>query len=238
MLRDMFSRKSSFAKQSISYSKLDHVQRTLIIVIRLFLFAAFVVMLATGAPGKAFLVAILLVATYVPHFLFERGYKVALPVEFHFVAIIFLFSCIYAGTISHLYAFWPWWDDAMHGVSGIVFGFLGFMVLYTLHEQKKIKMSLKLLALFAFCFGVASGAIWEIAEYFSDTFLGTNAQHANQDTMDDIVLDALGALVVSIAGYRYLKNGKGYLHRLLSNFKYHNPQLFGSTGAPEETEAK
>jgi hypothetical protein len=227
MLREIFSNKKGIAKHIVAYSRMDHIQRALIIAIRLFLVGAMVWMLATNRVGSAFLVVVLLITTYVPHLFFERGYGVKLPVEFHFVSVIFLFSCIFLGTISRVYSYWPWWDKAMHLASGIVFGFLGFLILYTLYEQNRLKASLKIMALLAFCFSLASGAIWEMSEYFSDNFLGSNAQHTNEDTMNDIVFDMLGALIVSVAGYRYLKNGKGYLHRFINNFRHYNPHLFG-----------
>lgn len=226
MLRDVLASKNGFAKRLVNYSKMDYIQRSLIIAIRLFLLGAMIWLLATGRPGSAFLIIVLLAATYVPHFLFERKYGVALPVEFHFASIIFLFSTIFLGTISRVYHVLPWWDKAMHAASGVVFGFLGFLILYTLYQQKRLKMSLKLLALLAFCFSLAAGAVWEIAEFFSDNFLGSNAQHANEDTMNDIILDAAGALAVSVLGYRYLKNGKGYLRRLVKKFEHYNPHLF------------
>lgn len=227
MFKKMFSGGSHFAKQVVEYSRLDHVQRITIIAIRLFLVAAILWMITHNNAGPAMLVIILLINTYIPHFLFERAYKVALPVEFHFAIIIFLFSSIFVGTVLELYWYWPWWDKFVHALSGVIFGFLGYFILYTLYEQQKLKMSLKLIAMFVFCFSLASGAVWEIAEFVSDKLWDSGAQrNGNDDTMLDLIWDAVGALVVTVAGYRYLKNGRGYMHRFVKNFKQHNPQLF------------
>lgn len=216
-----------FGKHVVPYSVNDHIQRFLIIAIRIFLVGAIIFMFANGAAGPAALVTVLLITTYVPHLLFERGYGVILPIEFHFVVIAFLFSCIFVGTVSQVYWHIPWWDKAMHGVSGVVFGFLGFLILYTLREQNKLSMSLKLMAMFAFCFSLAGGAVWELAEFGSDHFLGSGAQrNGNPDTMNDLLYDAIGALLIAIAGYRYLKRGRGVLHRFVKSFKHLNPHLF------------
>ena len=68
------------------------------------------------------------------------------------------------------------------------------------------------------CFALAAGAIWEIYEYTLDGLMGLNMQHyhlvdgtplmgraALYDTMKDLIVDALGALVVSVIGYIALK---------------------------------
>ena len=63
------------------------------------------------------------------------------------------------------------------------------------------------IAVFAFCFALALGAVWEIYEFTMDSVFGTNMQKymldngtaligqaALQDTMKDIIVDAIGAL--------------------------------------------
>ena len=69
-------------------------------------------------------------------------------------------------------------------------------------------------AFFAFCFALACGAVWEIYEYLMDGLLHMNMQHfavedgtpllgraALLDTMKDLIVDALGALVIAVIGY-------------------------------------
>ena len=60
------------------------------------------------------------------------------------------------------------------------------------------------IAVFAFCFALAMGAVWEIYEFTMDSVFGTNMQKymldngtaligqaALQDTMKDIIVDAI-----------------------------------------------
>ncbi len=74
------------------------------------------------------------------------------------------------------------------------------------------------IAIFAFCFALAAGAIWEIYEYIFDGLLSLNMQkhtlkngialvgrEALSDTMKDIIVDALSALAVSVVGYYQLE---------------------------------
>jgi hypothetical protein len=63
-----------------------------------------------------------------------------------------------------------------------------------------------LIAVFAFIFGLAIGAIWEIYKFSMDTLVGTNMQKSGLvDTMSNLIVDMLGAGTASIIGYVYLK---------------------------------
>ena len=82
-------------------------------------------------------------------------------------------------------------------------------------------------AVFAFCFALSLGALWEIYEFAADCFLGTNMQKfapdsgaalvgqaALRDTMKDLIVDAVGAVVTSTVGYISLKYEKGWIENL------------------------
>jgi hypothetical protein len=75
---------------------------------------------------------------------------------------------------------------------------------------------------------MALGAVWEIFEYGMDQIFGLNMQKSGlQDTMWDLIVDALGALLTSVIGYIYLKGGKTRIfYRLVDRFICENPQIF------------
>ena len=51
------------------------------------------------------------------------------------------------------------------------------------------------------------GAMWEILEFITDRTIHTNLQvNSLEDTMVDLILDAIGAIITSFVGYLYLKN--------------------------------
>lgn len=62
-------------------------------------------------------------------------------------------------------------------------------------------------------FALGVGALWEIFEFTMDSLFGMNMQKPMlgdpsglTDTMWDLIVDATGALVISVLGWRYLKN--------------------------------
>jgi uncharacterized membrane protein YjdF len=90
-------------------------------------------------------------------------------------------------------------------------------------------------AFFAFLFAVAIGALWEIFEFAMDALFGMNMQKPMlgdpsglTDTMWDLIVDTLGALVISILGYRYVRIGKNesFLERWIQDFVKGNPSMF------------
>ncbi|MEA3323353.1 MAG: hypothetical protein U9Q12_03965, partial [Patescibacteria group bacterium] len=82
-------------------------------------------------------------------------------------------------------------------------------------------------ALFAVCFSMAVAVVWEIFEYVMDIGFGTNMQKSGLvDTMEDLIVATIGALIVGLLGYLYLKHGNNNMvgrmiekQEELSNFK-------------------
>jgi uncharacterized membrane protein YjdF len=111
------------------------------------------------------------------------------------------------------------------------------MFVYMLNEDRHVDLHMRpsFVALFAFFFAVAVGAVWEIFEFAMDAFFGTNMQPATAgdpsgltDTIQDLIVDTVGAAVVSLAGWRYLARARtAYVDNWARRFIQRNPQLFG-----------
>ena len=125
----------------------------------------------------------------------------------------------------------PHWDVFLHAFSSLMAGSFGFMVVALLNRNERVPIHLSpfFVALFAFCFAVTIGAVWEIYEFSFDGLLGLNMQKfmtgdgevlvgraALTDTMKDIIVDCLGALTASVAGYISLKNGRGWASDMIA----------------------
>lgn len=165
-------------------------------------------------------------STFIPAFL-ERQYRLYFPIEYHLVIVVFLYGSLFLGEVGDVYERFWWWDLMLHTSSGIVLGFVGFLILYIMHLQQRLKMSASMIAFLSFCVALAAGAVWEIFEYAADQLVGATMQNGNMDTMGDLVVDALGALMVSIAGYFHFKKVRlGFIARHIDNFVAINPQLF------------
>ncbi len=170
-------------------------------------------------------------------FVVERRFRVHIPPQFQLMGIGFVFASLFLGEVRGYYTRFWWWDIVLHTTSGLLLGIVGFLLVHVLNEIEKIGMQLKpgFVAFFAFLFAVGLGALWEIFEFGMDTLFGTNMQKPMLndpsgllDTMVDLIVDTLGALVISVFGYYHLKvvGSTSFLERWIEHFIEKNPHLF------------
>ncbi|MFA6888966.1 MAG: hypothetical protein WC254_05730 [Candidatus Woesearchaeota archaeon] len=186
----------------------------------------------TAAWNKDLLLVFLslgvLILTFTPSFI-AKNLKINLPIEFEFLVFIFISGSMFFGEIFKFYHVFWWWDLFLHALSAILLGFGGFLSVYIMYTEKRIRTSPRFIIIFAFCFALAIGALWEITEFSIDQILGWNMQKSGLiDTMTDLIVDAAGALLVSIGGYFYLKRKEptGIFEKFLKRFIEKNPRLF------------
>jgi len=172
-------------------------------------------------------------ALYMPSIISKR-WKIEIPSGIYILYVVFLYCAIFLGEVTSFYYRVPHWDTYLHTFSGAMIGALGFSVISLLNKEEKIHMKLSpaFVAVFAFCFAVALGAIWEIYEFTVDSIMELNMQkyateegilkigrESLNDTMKDIIVDTLGAIVISVIGYISLKYKKGWVEKLLFSKK-------------------
>ncbi|MDO8556088.1 MAG: hypothetical protein Q7R96_02855 [Nanoarchaeota archaeon] len=165
--------------------------------------------------------------TFVTSFIQNR-YKLYIPIEFEFITILFIYGTLFLGELESYYIKYWWWDTMLHTGSGILFGFLGFIILYTLYKRDKLQARPFWIALFTFSFALALGGLWEIFEFGMDQFFPyTMQENGLVDTMWDLIVDTIGALLISVLGYFYIKGGEiPFVSRIMRRFKRKNPHLF------------
>ena len=181
-------------------------------------------------------------AMLLPSFL-QKKWQLVIPSRMMILFALFLYSAIYLGEVRDFYYNVPHWDTILHTCSGAMLGALGFSVIHFLNKDERVPMHLSpaFIAFFTLCFAVFLGAVWEIYEFTADSILHTNMQkfaledgtllmghNALKDTMKDIIVDTIGALVMSIIGYISIKYKKGWVEKLLLHRKKEIPSTKGS----------
>lgn len=210
----------------------DRVQAVLSVVIKLSLFAALAAAIAELQWTVAFVSAAALLVTLLPWYL-ARSYHLRVPTGFEFVLVLFVYATLFLGEVHGFYTRFWWWDLVLHGGASIAIGFVGFLVLYALYRDGRFKAHPSLIAFLSFSVALAIGAAWEIFEFAADSLFGFTMQKGLADTMWDIVVDTVGALIASISGYIYLR----YKSRGLGIFRYYLESYFVS-GEPHDSPNK
>ena len=182
-----------------------------------------------------FVVSLLLIVLFIP-IIFKKRLQVDIPAEFHLTAVLFTFAALYLGEVQHFYQRVWWWDIALHGSAGLLMGIFGFLLIYILNESIRIDIHLTpgFIAFFAFTFAVSIGTVWEIFEFSVDEIFQLNMQKPMMgdpsgltDTMWDMIVNAIGALMISLTGWWYLKSKKNYFVKdWIGKFIEKNPRLF------------
>lgn len=131
----------------------------------------------------------------------------------------FAFIALAGGTVYNLYTYIPFYDKVLHAFSGPLFSIVGLSFGDLLvRNQPQGKRKVAALVLFAFCFSLAVGYLWEIFEFTVDsvipgfdnqrwaaglieslpdgTYLVTDRRGtALLDTMGDIIANLCGTVV-------------------------------------------
>ena len=196
------------------------------ITLACFIFAP-IYYLCTSLGTDGFLLGILqrlgmIVLIFLP-MIIERIFKIKFPAFFNISLYVFFIFAVFIGTFMDIYSVFRHWDTILHGFSAVLFGLLSMCLVCAWFKNRE-DISPVFLLIFAFCFSLAIEAVWEIYEYTVDAIIvGYNAQRyiengvelvgraALYDTMKDIIIGAIGALIAGIVCAICQKKNKNFL---------------------------
>ena len=220
-----------FSNRRFRPDKFAHyVHRRLSFFLKFSLFVGALLMAWEGRYQAMAEILVILLITFLPILLGKR-FDVTIPHGFETLAVIFLYASLFLGEFGDYYNRFWWWDIVLHSGAAFLLGILGFLLVYVLNEKKEVNLdlSVRFIALFAFLFAVGMGTIWEIFEFVMDQAFGFNMQKSGLvDTMWDLIVDVLGAAVIAVLGWGYLKTREpdSFLERWINEFIHKNPHLF------------
>ena len=182
----------------------------------------------TQTWSAVFVAVSMLVLTFLPrHFAGYLG--IELPRSFLTAIVAFLFASLFLGEVTDFYDRFWWWDVALHLISALSFGLMGFLLIFMLFEGDKYAAPPWALATLAFCVALSIGALWEVFEFGMDQIFGMNMQKSGLvDTMTDLIIDTAGAAIGGFSGFLYLKGREfGGLGKLMEQFVQANKRFYG-----------
>lgn len=108
------------------------------------------------------------------------------------------------GWILNLYSGIWWYDEVLHLYTTFAFTLVLALFAYGAVLTGARAYGL-LLVLAVACIGLASGALWELAEWAYDQLVRPDVIKGRTDTMVDLIMDTAGALAAGYASLRMLK---------------------------------
>jgi len=186
---------------------------------------------------NVFLTVIVLALTLIPAYLAKR--RIHLPPEFQFISAAFVFLSLFLGSAADFYYKYWWWDAVLHTGSGFLLGVVGFLSVFLLNRTSRIPQGIRpaFMCFFAVTFAVTLGVLWEIFEFAVDsTWPAVNMQSNEtgvRDTMWDLIVDTIGAVIVAAMGYAWSKTGRyAFIADGVKGFLDSNPALFDGQNPP------
>jgi uncharacterized membrane protein YjdF len=111
----------------------------------------------------------------------------------------------YLGELRNYYQGIWWWDILLHFLSGTYVVLIALRISKNIISQEKNISNKRFkifILLFAFCFSLAFGTLWEIFEYLGDLLFNTHMVKGGlEDTATDLIAHVLSALLTSIFIY-------------------------------------
>jgi len=142
-----------------------------------------------------------------------------IPLEIELLLFTMVIIQFIIGEANDFYTNVPYYDKFVHYMIPMFLGLIGFIVVYTMHKMGKIETSKGVMVLLIFFVTLGIGALWEIFEYLSDEILypridgwhhfqGSLTEDALHDTMNDLILDSLGAIVGATLGLVFISKAE------------------------------
>ena len=237
----------------------------LYILLRVLVVAVMIAQIWNQNWNNVFLCVLTLILFMIPSFV-DKQLHIEMPTTLEIIIILFIFSAEILGEIQEYYLIFDHWDAMLHTINGFLMAAIGFSLIDILNQNENFSMSLSpvFVAVFAFCFSMTIGVLWEFFEFGADWFFQTdmqkdtiihsissvifnpegknvavtipiesivvNGQTWNYggyidiglvDTMSDLFVNFIGAVVFSVFGLFYIKGrGKGtFVKRFMPKLK-------------------
>ena len=175
-----------------------------------------------------------MVGLFIPTAL-RRWARLTIPAGLVIMYACFLFVGVFLAEVCFFYVLIPSWDTILHGLSGIGLATVAISLTGILNKSGSVKPGF--VAFFAFLFGTASGAVWEIYEYMYDSIANLNMQEymsggvpfvghaALVDTMTDLIADASGAVVMAVVSYILMRRDSEWLAKMQIRINHSRDRL-------------
>ncbi len=155
----------------------------------------------------------------------EKQLRIFIPT---FISIIFMAFSTWSLILGSEFGFYEkyyWWDDLLHFSYGIGFSFIGYLIIQFFSIRRHVSNDIFLIMIFSFCFTLACGVLWEIYEFFLDSFFAMDTQSTHfgtgvTDTMQDLIVATIAAFLTDLVIYLYLRFGdRHWLSKFARKFR-------------------
>jgi hypothetical protein len=148
--------------------------------------------------------------------LLRRYADINIPWKLEFLLFLALFLHVGGGAMGMYNVFWTW-DLVTHFVSTFMLALIGFIMFFIVNERfGLLQLNTRKIILLTLIIAMSLGLIWEGMEIAADMLVDLRAADDINDTMLDLVMDAVGGTAAALLAVRGHRDGT--LQRTSSEF--------------------
>lgn len=122
-------------------------------------------------------ISLLTCVIYLVIYFLEILLKIRVSFLFKCLVYVFVFCSQIFGEILNFYELIPIWDNLLHYSFGFLCTFVGFSIIrFCINSYCNVKKVAFIFTLFAICFSMTIGALWEFFEFSMDKYFGCDMQ--------------------------------------------------------------
>ena len=146
------------------------------LILRLLVILSAIIQLFLGNWLNVALCILALILFTLPTLISER-FDIAIPSMLEASIYLFIYASAILGEINNFYSKISFWDTILHTLNGFICAGIGFSSINLFSKNRENTVLLPLCAaLFAFCFSMTVGVLWEFFEFSADRIVSTDMQ--------------------------------------------------------------
>ena len=154
--------------------------------------------------SSLFIVVIGIGISLIPYFL-ESRFQIQISDLFKGGVVLFVFASLVLGSLNNFYEKFWWWDILLHTWAGFGFTLIAYTILASIYKKSNLVSTSLLTSIFAFSFSMAVLVLWEVFEFTVDQTTGSRMQPSLFDTMTDLIVGLVGAVMATLYGWRFIR---------------------------------
>ena len=192
------------------------------LVLRLIVIAVLVSSILRREYESAFICLLVLVLFMLPFFI-QQNFGIELPSALEIIILLFIFAAEILGELGCYFITYPYWDSMLHTTTGFLCAATGFALIDILNRNSRMDMQKDTVIQSVTSvmldptnsnIPVTIDGIHSVAVNGQDLGFDGYLDIGLYDTMEDLFVNFVGAVVFSTIGYFYIKHrGRGKLAR-------------------------
>lgn len=146
------------------------------LILRILVLLCIIIQITNKNWNNVFYCIMALILFTLPYFV-SKNFKIRIPNLLEIIIMVFIFSAMILGEVNRFYLTIPHFDTILHTINGFICCAIGFSLVDLLNDNvESFNLNPFFRVMFAFCFSMTIGVLWEFLEFGCDKFFKSDMQ--------------------------------------------------------------